>query len=144
LLHFAARREHLVRLVEPALARGAWVISDRFVDSTMAYQGYGQGLGREAVENLTRDVLGAFRPDLTLVLDVPAEDGLARAAKRGKGGTRYESMGLEFHRRLREAFLDIARREPKRCVVIDATQPKDAVQAAIVAAVRERLKPPGL
>jgi dTMP kinase len=144
LLHFAARAEHLARVIRPALARGAWVVSDRFVDSTMAYQGYVQGVGRSKVEVISRAVLGDFRPDLTLILDVPAEQGLARAAKRGRGGTRYESMGLEFHARLRDAFLDIAKREADRCVVIDATQPKDDVAAAVLAAVRERLKPPGL
>jgi len=144
LLHFAARAEHLARVVRPALARGAWVVSDRFADSTMAYQGYAQGVGRAKVEEIARAVLGEFRPDLTIVLDLPADQGLARAGKRATGGTRYESMGLAFHTRLREAFLDIAKREPTRCVVIDATVPKDDVAAAILAAVRERLKPPGL
>jgi dTMP kinase len=110
----------------------------------MAYQGYAQGVGRAKVEELARTVLGEFHPDLTLILDVPADQGLARSAKRGGGGTRYESMGSEFHARLREAFLDIAKREPNRCVVIDATEPKDAVAVAILAAVRERLAPKGL
>jgi dTMP kinase len=144
LLHFAARSEHVARLVRPALAHGAWVVCDRFADSTMAYQGYGQGVGRAKVEEITRAVLGEFRPDLTLILDVPADQGLARAAKRATGGTRYESMGLEFHQKLRDAFLDIARREPNRCVVIDATKPKDDVAADILAAVRARLAPQGL
>ena len=144
LLHFAARAEHRARVIDPALARGAWVVSDRFADSTMAYQGYAQGVGRAKVEEISRAVLGGFHPDLTLILDVPADQGLARAAKRAGGGVRYESMGLEFHTRLREAFLDIARREPDRCVVIDATMPKDAVAAAVLAAVKARLAPHGL
>jgi len=143
LLHFAARREHLVRTVWPALEHGDWVISDRFADSTMAYQGYGLGLGRALVEALYARTVGDFRPDLTLILDLPVEQGLARAAARGAtpdgGGTRYERMGVDFHRRLREGFLDIARREPDRCVVIDATLPIQAVAGAILAAVRERL-----
>jgi dTMP kinase len=110
----------------------------------MAYQGYAQGVGRAKVEDLARVVLDYFRRDLTVSLDLPAEHGLARAAKRAHGGTRYESMGLEFHRRLREAFLDIAKREPDRCVVIDATQIKDKVHQDILHVLRERLKPPGL
>ena len=139
LLHFAARREHLVRTVWPALDRGDWVISDRFADSTMAYQGYGLGLGRALVESLYAQAVGDFRADLTLILDLPVEQGLARAAARNGGGTRYERMGVDFHRRLREGFLDIARREPDRCVVIDATLPIETVARAMLAAVRERL-----
>jgi len=139
LLHFAARREHLVRTVWPALDRGDWVISDRFADSTMAYQGYGLGLGRALVEALYAQAVGDFRADLTLILDLPVEQGLARAAARNGGGTRYERMGVDFHRRLREGFLDIARREPDRCVVIDATLPIETVARAMLAAVRERL-----
>jgi dTMP kinase len=144
LLHYAARREHVVRTVAPALARGDWVVSDRFADSTMAYQGYGQVLGRAQIEAIASAVLGDFRPDLTLLLDLPAETGLVRAAGRPGAATRYERMGLPFHRRLREAFLDIARREPGRVMVIDATGTFDEVHDAIVAAVRNRLAPPGL
>jgi dTMP kinase len=120
------------------------VVCDRFVDSTMAYQGYAQGVGREKVEEVGRAVLGNFKPDLTLILDVPADQGLARAAKRATGGTRYESMGIAFHQKLRDAFLDIARRDPDRCVLIDATKPKDDVAADILTAVRARLAPKGL
>lgn len=139
LLHFAARRDHLVRTVWPALDRGDWVISDRFADSTMAYQGYGLGLGRALIENLYAQAVGDFRPDLTLILDLPVEQGLARADVRAAGGTRYERMGVDFHRRLREGFLEIARREPDRCVVVDATPSADAVAKVILDIVRERL-----
>jgi len=142
LLHFAARRDHIRATLAPALARGDWVICDRFVDSTMAYQGYAQGLGREAVERLAALVVGALVPDLTLVLDVAPEIGLARARTRiGTDGVddRYERMGAAFHVRLREAFLDIARRAPERCVVIDASAAPEAVQSAILGAVEARL-----
>lgn len=139
LLHFAARRDHLRRTVWPTLKRGVWVVSDRFADSTMAYQGYGQGLGREAVETLYRLTVGDFRPDLTLILDLPVATGLERAKQRGEEN-RYERMGNDFHQRLRDGFGEIARREPERCVVIDATQPADAVTEAIVAAVKEKFK----
>ncbi len=139
LLHFAARRDHVVRLIRPALERGAWVVSDRFADSTMAYQGYGHGLGRAAIEALSRLSLGELRPDLTLILDLPVEDGLRRAAARRDGATRYENMDLSFHERLRQGFLDIARREPGRCALVDATANIGCVQEALKAAVAERL-----
>jgi dTMP kinase len=138
-LHFAARRDHLVRTVWPALEEGRWVVCDRFADSTMAYQGYGLGLGREAVEGLYRVAVGDFAPDLTLILDLPVAAGLGRAAGRG-GEQRYERMGLDFHERLREGFLDIARREPDRCVVVDAAGEVAEVQAAIRTVVSERLE----
>ena len=138
LLHFAARRDHLVKTVLPALARGAWVVSDRFADSTTAYQGYAHGLGVEPVEKLHEMVVGEHSPDLTLILDLPVDLGLARARERG-GDDRYERMDADFHERLRQGFLAIARDEPARCVVIDASADADAVHAAILAAVEERL-----
>jgi dTMP kinase len=140
LLHCAARRDHLRRFVQPALAAGTWVVSDRFADSTMAYQGYGHGLGREPIEALHRLTVGDLRPDLTLILDLPVEDGLKRAAARRDGATRYERMGRAFHERLRQGFLEIAEREPERCAVVDATADIEAVHAAIKALVAERLK----
>ena len=142
LLHFAARRDHLTRTVWPALERDAWVLSDRFADSTMAYQGYGQGLGRERVADLYRLVVGDFAPDLTLIIDVPAERGLERANTRAGNEARYERMGGAFHARLREAFLDIARSEPRRCVVIDGSGSVDDVAGLIRRAVREKLGRP--
>lgn len=140
LLNFAQRAEHLERVIKPALARGAWVISDRFADSTMAYQGYGHRLGRKPIEALYKLVCGSFRPNLTVILDVPVELGLERAASRRGNETRYERMDMAFHERLRKGFRDIARREKKRCVVVDASQGVDAVTAEILAAVTRRLK----
>ncbi len=146
LLHFAARRDHLTKTVRPALERGAWVVSDRFADSTMAYQGYGQGLGRETVAALYDLVVGDFRPDLTLVLDLPVAEGLARANARNGAAAgdenRYEQMDLGFHERLRQGFHDIVAREPERCLLIDAAGDEDAVAARVQAAVRERLGVP--
>ncbi|MBL8705829.1 MAG: dTMP kinase [Rhodospirillales bacterium] len=138
LLHFAARRDHLRRTIWPALERGDWVLSDRFADSTMAYQGYGHGLGRAVVEQMYTLVLGDFRPDLTLILDLPVPEGLRRSEDRG-GENRYERMDVAFHERLRQGFLEIAKLEPARCVVIDATRPMEAVADAIAAAVGSRL-----
>lgn len=139
LLMVAARRCHLVETVWPALDAGQWVVCDRFADSTTAYQGYGGGVPLERLGELHRLIAGDFQPDLTLILDVPVEIGLARAAQRKGGENRFESKGREFHERVRQGFLDIAKGEPGRCVVIDASRDIKAVSAAIRASLRERL-----
>ncbi len=139
LLHFAARREHLRGVVRPSLEAGQWVLSDRFADSTMAYQGYGHGLGRPAIARLYALAVGDFAPDLTLILDVPVALGLERALARRNGEDRYETLGAEFHERLRRGFREIAGREPGRCVLIDARGEVASVQAAIRACVADRL-----
>jgi dTMP kinase len=139
LLHFAARREHLIRVILPAIENGDWVISDRFADSTMAYQSHGLGVAQSTIDALYRETLGEFRPDLTFILDLPVEQGLARAAGRGQAADRYESMGLDFHRRLRDGFLEIARNDPDRCVVLDASRPVDEISEQLTATVRDRL-----
>lgn len=131
LLHFAARADHLERVVRPALKAGTWVLCDRFVDSSMAYQGVAQALGKDVIGDLTDLVVGTTMPHLTLILDLPVADGLARAGARGEGEDRYEKMGQEFHETLRQAFLDIATDAPERCKVIDATQQIDAVHQAV-------------
>ncbi len=148
LLHNAARREHLRNLIQPVLNRGVWLISDRFVDSTMAYQGYGLGLGRDLVQTLHKIIAEDFMPDLTLVLDITTEVGVARAKARSqalkaktpdmKTEDRYERMAGPFHRRLRRGFLDIAKHEPERCRVIDASGSIDEVAAKVWAAVSEK------
>ncbi len=138
LLHYAARREHIYRTIRPALDRGDYVLCDRFADSTAAYQGQGQGVPAARIEALHRLVVEGLEPDLTLILDLPVEEGLRRAEARGESGMRYERMGLAFHTRLREAFLSIARANARRCVVIDASQTQDEVFASILAAVTRR------
>ena len=144
LLNFAARLEHVQATIEPALVAGRWVLCDRFADSTVAYQGYGHELGRAVIDELHRLVLGYFQPDLTVILDIPVAEGLARATNREQAEDsredRYEHMDEGFHQRLRDGFLDIARRNPERCVVIDAAQEPDKVQAEIRAVVGQRLK----
>ena len=139
LLNYAARRDHVVKVIEPALAAGRWVISDRFFDSTTAYQGVGHGVDRPHLDALRRVAIDDFAPDLTLILDLPVADGLARAHGRGGDEDRYERMGRDFHERLRRAFLDIAAAEPERCAVIDAGAEVEAVQAAIMTEVETRL-----
>jgi dTMP kinase len=145
LLFSAARIDHLDRLIRPALARGETVLCDRFIDSTRAYQGAAGGLEPGLVAALERVVVGPTRPVLTLILDLAPEAGLARAAARGagqgggKGADRFEAEALDFHVRLREAFLAIARAEPERCAVIDAARDPDSVEAAIRETVAARL-----
>jgi dTMP kinase len=143
LLFYVARDSHLELTIRPALARGMWVVCDRFHDSTRAYQGAAGGVPIAAIDALERIVVGATQPDLTLILDLPAEEGLKRAAARAQAASeqadRFESMSLRFHENLRQEFLDIAKTEPWRCVVIDANRPVDDVAEAIWAAVAQRL-----
>ena len=139
LLMYAARRDHLERVIVPALERGAWVVCDRFFDSTRAYQGAGGGAPAELIVALEESVVGAVTPDLTLILDMPVSAGLARAAGRGQGEARFEAKGEHFHERLRAAFLEIARLEPERCLVLAADAEIDALATDIWAAVDTRL-----
>ncbi|MDP2259613.1 MAG: dTMP kinase [Caulobacter sp.] len=139
LLMNAARRDHIERVIAPALARGAVVLCDRFADSTRAYQGAGGEVDRAVIAQLEAAVVGEVRPDLTLIFDLPVESGLTRALARNGGEERFEAKGAAFHERLRAAYLDIAEAEPERCVVIDATASLDAVETAIAAAVQPRL-----
>lgn len=142
LLHYAARHEHLEKFIRPALARGVWVISDRFSDSTTAYQGAGLGLDTEVIDCLRRLVIGDLVPDLTIVLDLEAEQALGRAAGRSLDRDRYESMDLEFHRRVGAAFRACAARESARYAVVDAAPDEREVQRAVWEIVRVRLGVP--
>ncbi|HXC54048.1 MAG TPA: dTMP kinase [Rhizomicrobium sp.] len=142
LLMFAARADNVAKAIKPALAAKQWVICDRFTDSTYAYQGAGGGLARETIRRLETLVLNDFRPELTLILDLPTEIGIARTHGRAHDETRFEKFNLEFHERLRAAYLAIARRDPARCVVIDASADESTMAKAIwtVVAKRFRLK----
>jgi dTMP kinase len=142
LLHFAARADHVRRTIRPALAAGRWVCCDRFADSTMAYQGYGHGIDRDFIARLAVAVLGDLRPDLTLIFDLPVEQGLARAAARSGHEDRYEKMDRSFHEALRRGFLDIAGQDPQRCVVIDAGGDEAMTWQQVGAALRDRLGVP--
>ena len=135
LLFFAARALHVENVIRPALARGTWVVCDRFTDATLAYQGAGRGLDRERIEQLAEWVHGDLAPDLTLLLDAPVELGRDRAERRGDAD-RMEGEQAAFHARVREAYLAQAKREPGRFRVIDASRPLDRVQAGIEAALR--------
>lgn len=140
LLNYAARHEHLEKIICPALNAGTWVLCDRFSDSTMAYQGYGHDMNREIIRRLHRLVVGDLRPDLTLIMDLAVKEGLKRAHARGQGEDRYERMGEDFHERLRQGFLDIEKKDPGRCVLIDATGDIGAVAMAIRLEVADRLR----
>jgi dTMP kinase len=139
LLMYASRRDHIERVIRPALERGAWVICDRFADSTRAYQGAAGGVDPAFISALETYILEATRPDLTLVFDLPADVGLERAHARAGAEMRFESKGMAFHERLRDGFRAIAAAEPERCAVIDATASMDAVEAAVWTAVAGRL-----
>lgn len=135
----AARRNHLRHTIRPALERGAWVVCDRFADSTTAYQGYGHGLGLDVLETLYDLAAGPFGPDLTLVLTMDPETALARARSRG-GVTRFETLDLAFHHRVSLGFLDIASRESERCVLVDAADDEAVVADRVLVAVEDRIQ----
>jgi dTMP kinase len=143
LLFAAARIDHLDKTILPALKRGTHVLCDRFADSTRAYQGSLGNLDAALIEDLERITLKGVKPDLTLILDLPAETGLARAGERraskGEGTDRFEKEDISFHQSLRQAFRAIAHSAPDRCVIIDADRTPDEAEAAVWAAVRERL-----
>jgi dTMP kinase len=139
LLLYAARRDHVARLIAPALDSGVWVVCDRFADSTLAYQGYGRGLPPADLLALHRFALDDFAPDLTLILDLPVADGLARVARRSGVADRFERLGAAFHERLRQGFRQIAADHPERCVLIDAVGDAGGVHRAVLEAVAARL-----
>jgi len=140
LLMYAGRSDHLSRLIRPALEAGTWVVCDRFSDSTRAYQGAGGGVSPAFIEAIEAEVVGVTRPDLTLVFDMPVELGLERAFGRDMFEARFESKGLAFHQRLRDAFLRIAEEEPGRCALINAGGALDEVAEEVWSAVSSRLE----
>lgn len=141
LLFSAARIDHIDTTIAPALAKGEWIVCDRFANSTRAYQGAAGRLDDAFISRLEYIAVGSTRPDLTLILDLPPKLGLARAAKRrgAQGADRFEGEGLPFHRALRTAFLEIATHEPERCVVVDAGGKEAEVAEAIWSVVSDRL-----
>ncbi len=136
-LFAAARQEHVTRVIEPALARGAVVISDRYTDATVAYQGYGQGVDVQTIGELNMLATGGLLPDLTLVLDLDPATGMGRI--RGRALDAFEKMDLAFHRRVREGYLEIARSDKSRVLLLAADRDPDELHAEIVRAVDERL-----
>tara|TARA_R110000868_G_scaffold51855_1_gene164186 strand:- start:153039 stop:153686 length:648 start_codon:yes stop_codon:yes gene_type:complete len=147
LLMFASRRDHVERTIRPALAGGKVVLSDRFADSSVAYQGFGHSLGADYIRNLWHIAIGDFKPDLTLIFDLPVDIGLERAGARfanvSAAEDRFERMGTAFHQRLRDGFLEIAREDSKRCKIIDANGDIDQVTERMIATVSAHIPAPG-
>ena len=141
LLFSIARQDHIDTVISDALARGQWVVCDRFLDSTRAYQGATGGVPAPVISALERLTLHGIMPNLTIVLDIPVEEGLARMARRRGAPDRFESQDISQHERIRKAFLNIAEEEPGRCVVIDARKPEALVAEDVWEAVAERLSP---
>jgi len=135
LMMYAARSNHLETVIRPALARGDWVVCDRFADSSRAYQGAGGGVGPDFIEQIDRAVVGDTQPDLVLVMDMPPEAGLARAHARGVMENRFESKGMAFHKRLRDGFLSRAKAFPQLYHIIDADRQIDVISADVRAHV---------
>lgn len=143
MLLYAARQMHVENLIKPALTQGKIVVCDRFSDSTRAYQSFGHGLPLETIEQIDHLALSGFKPDLTFILDLPVETGLARAGKRMSADQsqedRFEKLGTGFHERLRQGYLQIAKANPERCIIIDATRSIDQIAADLAKHVQERL-----
>ncbi|MEM8949738.1 MAG: dTMP kinase [Pseudomonadota bacterium] len=137
LLFLAARQDHVERLIQPALAAGRWVLCDRFIDSTRVYQGLAGTLGLDLIDRLHLTIFDDLKPDLTLLLDLPVETGLARRQAAGEAN-RFEKKVTDFHEAVRAGFLDLARGEPKRFSIIDAALSEDEVAAAIEDIVTSR------
>ena len=138
LLVFAARAQHLDKIIEPALATGKWVVCDRFTDATFAYQGAGRGLSMETIDQLQSMVQGDLRPDLTIILDLDPEIGMQRASSRGELD-RFEREQQSFFRHVLQGYLDIAQAEPDRCTVIDASKALEDVKRNLLTVIEQRL-----
>jgi len=135
LLMFAARADHIARTIKPALASGQWVICDRFTDSTYAYQGAGRGVPADVIRKVEEAAVANFRPDLTLILDVPVDVAMTRIGDRTHSENRFEKFDHGFHERLRDHFRKLAKDEPQRCLLIDTTAPAEQVSRDIWRAV---------
>ncbi|MCG8081630.1 MAG: dTMP kinase [Candidatus Thiodiazotropha taylori] len=142
LLMFAARAEHLQQKIIPALQQGQWVLCDRFTDASYAYQGAGRGLASDRIASLEQFVQGGLRPDLTLLLDLPVEQGLARAGQRSEPD-RFEKQEMSFFEKVRAGYLEIAAREPHRVKIVDASKPLETVQQQIHSVVSTFLEQSG-
>ncbi len=143
LLHYAARNEHLKKKILPALQAGKIVVTDRFYDSTIAYQGYGHQVDLKIIDTVHKIVVGDFKPDLTFIFDIAAEKGLERSERRhlqeDSNENRYENMDFDFHKRLRDGFLAIAKAEKQRCVVLNAEEDIDTLHKTVIETLKKKL-----
>lgn len=138
LLMNAARRDHIVRVIKPALASGKWVVCDRFADSTLAYQGYAGGVGIAQLNKLYDFISDGLLPDLTLIFDLDPAVGISRSYERTHNETRFEQKDMTFHQKIRQGFLNIAADNKERCVIVDADRKEDVVKQAIFAVLAQR------
>ncbi len=140
LLHISARSDHLEKIIKPSLQKGFWVICDRFRDSTIAYQGYGNGLRLNVLEIMQDSIFNSFHADLTIVLDMNVNKFLKRIKKRKSGNQKYEKMNINFHKKIRNGFLNIAEKNKKRCVVVNAEGSQSEVNDNILKTINKRFK----
>ena len=140
LLNSASRKEHIERLIKPNIDDGSWVLCDRFVDSTLVYQGYGHGLDINIVKNINQFTVGDYIPDLTIIFDIDPNDGLTRASKRKIEEDRYEKMDISFHLKIRESYLQIAKNDTKKYKIVDASLDKEIISDNIYKIISDLFK----
>ena len=140
LLHISARSDHLEKLIKPNLQKGTWVICDRFRDSTIAYQGYGNGLKLDVLEIMQDSIFNKFHADLTIILDMDVKKFLNRVKKRKSGIQKYEKMNVNFHKKIKKGFLEIAKKNKKRCFVLDADENSVIINKKILQIINQRFK----
>ena len=140
LLHISARSDHLEKLIKPNLQKGSWVICDRFRDSTIAYQGYGNGLKLDVLEIIQDSIFNKFHADLTIILDMDVKKFLNRVKKRKSGIQKYEKMNINFHKKIKNGFLEIAKKNKKRCIVLNADEDSITINKKILEIINKRFK----
>ena len=139
LLNFTARKDHVDKIIIPSLKNGKWVLCDRFSDSTLAYQGYGRNVSENLIRNLNRSLINNLKPSLTILLDIDPNVGLGRSKRRNNNELRYENMPLSYHKKIRNAYLDIAKKNKKRIKIIDASLDKDSISEIIWSFIQKEL-----
>ena len=140
LLHISARSDHLDKIIKPNLKKGIWIVCDRFRDSTIAYQGYGNGLKIKVLEMMQDSIFNKFHADLTIILDMNPEISLKRARKRKIGNQKYEKMNISYHKKIRNGFIQIAKKSKNRCRLINASKNKDDLNLEIIKVIEKKFK----
>ncbi len=139
LLNFTARKDHVDKIILPSLKKNMWVLCDRFFDSTLAYQGYGRNVSEDLIKNLNRSLINNLKPKITFLFDIDPKVGLKRSKKRNNNELRYENMPLSYHKKIRNAYLDIAKKNKKRIKIIDASIDEDSISEIIWSFVQKEL-----
>ena len=138
-MNFTARKDHVDKIIIPSLKNGKWVLCDRFSDSTLAYQGYGRNVSENLIRNLNRSLINNLKPSLTILLDIDPNVGLGRSKRRNNNELRYENMPLSYHKKIRNAYLDIAKKNKKRIKIIDASLDKNSISEIIWSFIQKEL-----